>query len=316
MDLLMDGILNISEPEYGRRFHEPTFGLELAAAVRARHGLPEPLTRKMEGSNLVFRIADGRWLKITPPFFAESFDAELRVIRAVEGKLPVPVPRILQAGELDGWRYIISADVPGVQIEHVISDFTESDFEAVAVDLGQFMACFHRVRIPGFERDFGPWRTYLQRGIREAEQIHLSRGNSPDWARQIAELLERHQDQLVRLEPMLVHADLTPEHVMVHQVNGRWHVCGILDVADAMLAPAQLDATVPMLDIFRGRRNPQRRLLREAGIELTTECERFSLLFMAIALLHPFSFFHDWFSAEIRSGLSRIADIAGLVFPD
>jgi hygromycin-B 7''-O-kinase len=317
MDFRMDDIRTISELEYGRRFHEPTFGRELAEALRARHRLPEPLTRKIEGSNLVFRIGDSRWLKITPPFFAESLDAELQITRAVEGKLPVPVPNILQTGELDGWRYIISANVPGVQIEHVISEFAEADFEAVAVDLGEFMACFHKVRIPGFDRDYGPWHAYLKRGIREAQQIHLSRGNSLDWATQIAELLARHHDQLVRLgPPMLVHADLTPEHVLLHRVNGLWRVCGILDVADAMLAPAELDATVPMLDIFRGRRNPQQRLLREAGIALTAEGERFSLLFMAISLLHPFSFFHDWFSPEIASGFSRIADIASVVFPD
>jgi hygromycin-B 7''-O-kinase len=313
----MDDILNISEPEYIRRFHEPTLGLELAQVLRARHCLPEPLTRQMEGSSLVFRIGDGRWLKITPPFFAESFDAELQVARGVEGKLPLPVPTILQTGELDGWRYIISAHVPGVQIQHLISVFTEADFEAVAVDLGRFMASFHRIQIPGFDRDFGPWGTYLQRGIRDAVQIHLSRGNSPEWATQIAELLEHQRNRLVHLAPpVLVHADLTPEHVMLHRVSGRWRVSGVLDLADAMLAPAELDATVPMVDIFRGRRNPQRRFLREAGIALTAEGERFSLLFMAIALLHPFSFFHDWFGPEIRSGLSRMSDIAGSVFPD
>jgi hypothetical protein len=90
-----------------------------------------------------------------------------------------------------------------------------------------------------------------------------------------------------------VHADLTPEHVMLHHVSRRWHVCGILDLADAMLAPAELDAIVPMLDIFRGRRDHQRRLLREAGIAPIALGEQLSLLFMAITLLHPYSFFHD-----------------------
>lgn len=315
----MDDILNISEPEYDRRFREPTFGLELAQIVRERHRLPAPLTRQMEGSTLVFRIGDGRWLKLTPPFFIESFDAELQVSRSVEGKLSVPVPTVLQAGEIEGWRYIISAHVPGVQLHHVMSGLTEADLEAVAVDLGQFMASLHRVKIAGFDQNFEPWGASLERGIHDAVQIHRSRGNSPDWAGQIAELLAGQHDRLVRLgPPVLVHGDLNPEHVMLQRVSGRWRLSGVLDLADAMLAPAELDASVPLLDIFRGRRNLQRRFLREAGIAASAEHEhdQFSLLFMAIALLHPFAFFEDWFAGEIRSGLSRIADIAGAVLPD
>jgi hygromycin-B 7''-O-kinase len=253
---------------------------------------------------------------MNPPFFGEWVDAELRVSRSVEGKLPVPVPTILQTGELGGWRYIISAHVPGVQLHQVISDLSEADLEAVAVDLGQFMASFHSVAIAGFDGDFGSWAGYLERNVREAAGIHLERGNSPDWARQIAELLRAQHDRLVRLgPPVLIHADLTPEHVMLQRVSGRWRLSGVLDLADAMLAPAELDAAVPLLDIFRGGRNLQRRFLREAGIALTAEHETFSSLFMAIALLHPFSYFEDWFEPEIRSGMSRIPDIARSVLP-
>jgi hygromycin-B 7''-O-kinase len=147
-------------------------------------------------------------------------------------------------------------------------------------------------------------------------QIHRSRGNSAEWAGQIAALLARERDELVRLgPPVLVHGDLTPEHVMLHRVCGRWRLSGVLDLADAMLAPAELDAAVPMLDIFRGRADLQERLLREAGISPVAEGERLSMLFMAIALLHPFAYFHDWFGGEIEAGLSRIPDIARSAFP-
>jgi hygromycin-B 7''-O-kinase len=317
MDGPMDDILDISEPEFARRFREPAFGLALAEIVRARHQLPAPLTRHIEGSSLVFRIGDGRWLKLTPPFCTESFDAELRVARAVEGQLPVPVPTILQTGEIDGWRYIVSARVPGVQLQRVISDLTKADFAALAVDLGDFMACFHRIRIAGFHREFGHWSSFLERNIRDAAQIHRSRGNPAAWASQIAALLKREQERLVRLgPPILVHGDLTPEHVMLHRVSGRWRLSGVLDLADAMLAPAELDVAVPMLDIFRGRGNLQRSFLRATGISPTAEGESFSFLFMAIALLHPFAYFHDWFDAEIEQGLCNICDIARSAFPD
>jgi hygromycin-B 7''-O-kinase len=312
----MDDILVISEPEYSRRFDEPTFGLSLARMVCARHGLPDPLTRHLEGSSLVFRTADDRWLKLTPPFFAESADAELKVARAVEGKLPVPVPTILHTGAIGGWRYIIAAHVPGIQLQRVIAELTEADFEALAVDLGRFLAAFHAIQVADFGRESGPWSHYLERSIRDAAQIHRSRGNSAEWTGQIAALLAREREQLARLgPPVLVHGDLTPEHVMLHRVSGGWRLSGVLDLADAMLAPAELDAAVPMLDIFRGCGDLQRRFLREAGIAPAAQGERFSTLFMAIALLHPFAYFHDWFGGEIESGLSHIADLAMAAFP-
>lgn len=103
---------------------------------------------------------------------------------------------------------------------------------------------------------------------------------------------------------------------MLHRVNGRWHLSGVLDLGDAMLAPAELDLTVPLLDIFRGRANPQRRLLREVGIERSAQDSRFPALFMAIALVHPFMFFCDSFNLEIQRGLASIEDIAMFVFPE
>jgi hygromycin-B 7''-O-kinase len=317
----MDDLHTISEAEYARRFRDPTFGFSLAHAIGARHTLPHPLTRKVEGSNLVFRAGDGRWLKVIPPFDVETFDAELQVTRAVAGKTPVPVPTILHAGELEGWRYLISADLPGMQIQHVMAEFSAADFETVAVELGQFMACLHTIRVPEFARatraPFGPWSAYLDRGVSDAERIHAARGNAPEWVRQISELLDQQRPRLLRLgPPVLVHADLTPEHIILREGNGRWHLCGILDLADAMIAPAELDAVVPMLDLFRGRRHIQRRLLQETGIECPAPGESFSAQFMAIALLHPFTFVHDWFEPEIKNGCTRLDEIARLVLPD
>ncbi|XVQ89970.1 hypothetical protein ACQP2K_21925 [Microbispora siamensis] len=38
---------------------------------------------------------------------------EHTVLRAVEGRLPTPTPRILEAGRLDGWSYILMTRLRG-----------------------------------------------------------------------------------------------------------------------------------------------------------------------------------------------------------
>jgi hygromycin-B 7''-O-kinase len=306
--------LDVSEAEYRRRFREPDFGLDLAEIVADRHRLPQPLVRKVEGSNLVFRAGEGPWLKICPPYWRDAFDAEIRATEAVQGRLPAPVPAIVAKGGLEDWRYLVSTDVPGVQIQDVLPHLSEADLERIAAELGQFMAAFHAVAIPGFEREFGPWSRYLDERLAGARELHRSRGVDPARIDQIAAFLAPRAPALRALgPPVLIHADLTAEHIMLGEQGGRWRLSGVLDLADAMIAPAALDLIAPFIELFRERRDPQRRLMAESGVRVA---EPVSQALMAVALQHRFVHFDHWFAAEIKAGVTDVADIARVVFPD
>jgi hygromycin-B 7''-O-kinase len=307
--------LGVSEAEYRRRFTEPEFGLDLAEVVADRCQLPRPLVRKVEGSNLVFRADDGPWLKISPPYWRDAFDAEVRVTEAVVDRLTAPVPAIIESGELEDWRYLVSTNVPGVQIQSVLAGLGEDELELIAGDLGQFMGAFHAVAIPGFEREFGAWSRYLDERLADARALHSSRRVDPARVEEIAAFLADQAQALSALgPPVLIHADLTAEHVMLVETDGRWRLSGILDLADAMIAPAELDLVAPFVELFRGRRGPQRRLLAESGVRAVAE--PFSQTVMAVALQHRFVHFDHWFAAEIEAGVTDVGEIARVVFPD
>jgi hygromycin-B 7''-O-kinase len=306
--------LRVSEAEYRRRFRDPAFGRDLAEAVAARHGLSPPLVRKTEGSSLVFRCGDGAWLKLSPPFFGDAFETEVAVTRRVQGRLPLAIPDIGLTGALDDWRYLVSADVPGVQIGAVIDQLSEPDLARIAEELGAFMAAFHAVPPARFDRSFGPWESYLRRCLDDAEALHRSRGNDAAQVEQIVRFLEPRRALLEQLgPPVLIHADLTAEHVMLTDERGRWRTCGVLDLADAMVAPAALDLIPPLLELFRGKPEPQRRLLAAAGVELDL-ADRSGAL-MAVALQYRFMHFHDWFKRELAAGVTSVEAIAAAVFP-
>ncbi len=114
--------------------------------------------------------------------------------------------------------------------------------------------------------------------------------------------------------PVLIHADLTAEHVMLVEERGRWRLSGVLDLADAMTAAAELDLVAPFVELFRGRRGPQRRLMAEAGV--SRPAGSFAALFMAVALQHRFMHFDDWFAPEIAASVTDVADVARRAFPD
>jgi hygromycin-B 7''-O-kinase len=307
--------LDVSEAEYRRRFSDPHFGLDLAEVVADRCRLPRPLVRQIEGSNLVFKAGDGLWLKISPPFWIDAFEAELRVTEAVRGRLPARVPSILESGALEDWRYLVSADVPGVQIQKVLPSLAEADLESIAAELGQFMRAFHAVVLPDLERPFGTWARYLNERLANTRDLHLSRGVDPIRVEQITTLLAKREPELRALgPPVLIHADLTDEHIMLVERAGRWRLSGVLDLADAMQAPAALDLISPFVELFRGRRGPQRRLVEECGACVGEG--PFSEAVMAVALQHRFVHFDNWFAAEIDAGATDVTDIARAVFPD
>jgi hygromycin-B 7''-O-kinase len=299
-----DATLQVSQDEYRRRFRDPAFGADLAEIVRARHGLPSPLVRRIEGSNLVFRAGDGPWLKLTPPFWLDAFEAEVRASAAVQGRLPARIPELIETGALEDWRYLISAHVPGVQAQALLAELSQAEREALADDLGGFMRAFHAAGVAGFERTFGPWPRYL------AQQLATRHDAPPPWPTEIHRLVARHSEALRALgPPVLIHADLTAEHVMLEQAGRRWRLSGVLDLADTMPAPAELDLIAPFVELFRGQGAVQARLARAAGVQpLGPE------LTMALALQHRFITFPHWFAPELARGCETIEEVAAAVF--
>jgi len=60
------------------------------------------IVRFADGSLPVYAIGDTRVLKLYPGAFQDSHQVERRVLQAVQGRLPIPTPRLEHAGEVRG----------------------------------------------------------------------------------------------------------------------------------------------------------------------------------------------------------------------
>jgi hygromycin-B 7''-O-kinase len=246
----------------------------------------------------------------------DSFDAELAVSQLVTGQLSVKTPEILLHGKIENWKYLVSKRVPGVQAARVYRDLSPADFEYLASDLGVLINSYRAIRVDSFERNFGTWEKFLEERLKNQRSVHLAKGNSREWVQKICSFVEIHHNDLIALgPPVLVHADLNREHIMLEQVGGRYRIVGLLDLADSMKAPAELEYTLPFLDYFRGSSGLQKRLLSASGYKMTSEPEKFSKLLLALTLQNRFMAFHDWFRPELKSGVSTLEEIAFKVFP-
>src|SRR6185436_9631338 len=89
-------------------------------ALAARHGATGAIERMPTGSMPVFAIGDDLVFKLFGPPHRAWFDAERHALAHVEGRLGVPTPRLVAAGEEAGYGYVLMSRVAGTPIEQVL----------------------------------------------------------------------------------------------------------------------------------------------------------------------------------------------------
>jgi hygromycin-B 7''-O-kinase len=89
-------------------------------------------------------------------------------------------------------------------------------------------------------------------------------------------------------EPVLLSADVTDEHILVGQREGRWEVTGYIDFGDAMLGHPHYEFAAPGCSIARGSPPLQRAMLRAYGYSDTELNGELVMRLMAYTLLHRF----------------------------
>lgn len=311
-----DQLLNIDKDSYTKQFSRLELGADLAAEIAATHGYTDDLVRIPEGSSLVFKMGSDHFIKLTPPFFEDSIEAELLAAKVIGNQLSIPTPKLVADGRIGTWKYLVCQAIPGEQAKNVFGKMDATNRAVFAADIGAAVREIHEIHSEGFERKFGPWDKYLENRLKNQKSIHLERGNTEELADKIQSFVLKYAENLRALGPTkMIHADLNHEHLLLTQQDNLWRLSGIIDFADAMNAPIEMDLILPILCFFRGNVEFQRKLFESAKIVPKFSGNHHSNLMMALALQNRFIAFHDWFDRELQRGASTIEEIAASCFP-
>jgi hygromycin-B 7''-O-kinase len=90
------------------------------------------------------------------------------------------------------------------------------------------------------------------------------------------------------LQPVLLSADVTDEHVLVGQRDGRWELTGYIDFGDAMVGHPYYEFVAPGCCITYRSPRLRRAMLLGYGFSEAQLDERLSEQLMAYTLLHRF----------------------------
>ena len=198
--------------------------------------------------NRLFLVNDDVVLRVakTGPC-SDHLVAESITLRAIASSISCPIPRPMfvhrpsRTFPLAAMGYQM---LSGVSL--VASEVTDAVADWLAPDLARFLTDLHSVPIESVSSiDIGvftpdEWLTRCDDLVRDVlEELRRALGEGA-----LARFLLWWDEYLgdstaVAFEPRLVHGDLACEHVLV--AKSPWHVTGIIDFGDAMIADPALD---------------------------------------------------------------------------
>ncbi|MFF2775552.1 phosphotransferase family protein [Streptomyces sp. NPDC058052] len=208
----------------------------------ARLGLADrPLTRFTDGSQPVYAVGDDHVLKLFPGAAAQDGVAEGRVLSHVQGRLPVPTPRVRDSGPYEnGWRYVLMSRLRGENLAAAWDRVPRSDRERIVTEIGETLAVLHSLDPDPLGDVLGPgdWGAFLDRRCADAVERQRERGLPDSWLEQIPDFLasvplprDPHRS--------LLHTEVMRQHFLVEPEG--WRLTGLFDFEPAMIGDRAYD---------------------------------------------------------------------------
>jgi len=276
-----------------RRLHgDPAVWLDAITEVCRRHDLDaDDAYAECTGTNVVFRVRDGPWIKLFPPLWPMDALRERTGLAAVRDVPDLEVPRLLHDGTLEGWPYVVLSHVEGVAVGTRWPDLSAEERVGIAQQLGALMARLHAVDPASCAPIAQDWSAWVSDARAQAVARQRARGIDETWASALAAYVEALPPMGLPDggRPVFLHADLTDDHVLVQRRDGQWHVTGLIDFADAMVGDRLYDFAAPLVFLCQHRSREQRALLAGYGWDLDALAPERLERMTAWCLLHRFA---------------------------
>jgi hygromycin-B 7''-O-kinase len=249
--------------------------LPAVTAICTRHGLDTShLERQPAGTHVVFRTGS-RIVKLYAPFWLEDFAAEHNALQFLRG---LPTPELVAQGDTEGWPYLVMTVVPGTPAEEIWPDLGNTDRIDIARQLGGLMRRLHRQEpVKELATD---WEAFLGERISGAEDFHAA---GEPWRGWIREKLTGFCEP--PFSPVLLHADITADHVLLSRTAEGWRITGLIDFGDAMMGHPFYEFIAPLAFYCFGHPPASRALLEGYGLDLTPKT---AARLTTYCLLHKF----------------------------
>ncbi len=251
--------------DYRRDFAALDYWRPYVAAVCAHHGLPCVAVRGGVPGTCPTWIVDDRYVvKFFGRLFGggESYVAEAAIYDSLVRQRNALTPELVARGELcDGeggwpWPYLVSSFLSGRPLAELYGAAHVEGLCGLAQEAGAWLRGLHALPVSDGEALVDAWAPYLR--FLAAQRVgcgarHLAWGGLPAH---LAAQVDGYLSPLAELAdvsrpPVLVHADLTEDHLLGEIIEGRWRLTGVIDFGDARLGDRLYELGALHLGAFR-----------------------------------------------------------------
>ena len=251
----------------------------VAGLAAAFSGRP---VRAAESSTVLVGLADDVVVKLYAPFLRDHFAYERAALAHVHGRLSLPTPRLLGAGELQGWPWLAMTRLPGRTLDQCWATLPEPTRLALVRRIGQVAAELHALPVAPLQAVAPAWPAFLA-GQRTRCAARQRRTGLPE---QLLAQLETFLEGPVPAGPdVMLTGEFTPFNLLVDEADGAG-LLGMIDFGDGLVGPREYDWLGPMCFYAAGQ--PARLDAFFAGYGLPAPRERREEL-LRLLLLHRYS---------------------------
>jgi hygromycin-B 7''-O-kinase len=253
-----------TQSEYVARFADVDYWRPYVQEVCKRHSLfPRDAIRcKNPGTYPTF-IVNNTWVV---KFFGQRFnglaahDAEVEANHLLQDST-IPIATLLIEGDLyphkDEWRwpYLVFNYLEGRSLGEIRSAMQPNDLHRLAAELGSLVRTLHEIDLRDTKVLRLAWDAYLAMlATFEADCIDRQRtwAALPDHLRQhIPDYLAAHPLHIdMGKRPVLIHADITVDHVLLQKDDLGWRITGLIDWGDALVGDPTYELLALHIDAF------------------------------------------------------------------
>ena len=277
-----------SEEAYGATLTDIHVWRPFVREVLVRHHL-EPGHRRMRmgtaGTFPAVLVDDAYVVKFFGPLFngQESAAIERVMYRLLATDPTIPAPHLIGSGPLDPdddwrWEYIVSTQLPGESHGTVRERLSAENRHEVARFIADVTTSIHRL-IPAPDADLAldwtRWDAFIARQMRSCSERHRAWGTLPEHLiQQIGPYLAQAHGLLVHPDPPVVmHCDLTADHILGEWRGETWTPTGIIDFGDAKVGDRLYELVALHIECFDGDKDLLRVFLDRYGFDFEGRSE-------------------------------------------
>ncbi len=275
---------------------DPVAAVRVLNHFAARVGFPGTWKRPRRGSALL-AIGAHEVLKVMAPHDATLSAVEVACLRRLETVLPIATPRLLDAGQIEGWPYVRMTRLPGLELTEAWPLLGSADHFYLATQLGEALATLHAIEAPR-EVPYLDWLKWRAQRLARLEETQRGKGCPPQLLEGLYDFVAQQPIETGRSG--WLHTEIMREHLLVQETPKGWRLSGLFDFEPSWVAP--VDCEFASVGLFFSAADP--RLLgevqRAAGVAIAPE------RLFAIAMLHRYANL-GWYHRRLGGPLNHAA---------